>query len=69
MTVDGDLKVCAINTDTVSIGNIFVDDINSILNSTRMKKIRTGCHSNKPEQHCKNCSYKELSPLLQKILE
>jgi radical SAM protein with 4Fe4S-binding SPASM domain len=69
MTVDGDLKVCAINTDTASIGNIFVDDINSVLNSTRMKKIRTGCHSNKPEQHCKNCSYKELSPLLQKIFE
>ena len=68
MTVEGNLKVCALNTDTESIGNIFNEPINKILNSKKMSEIRNGCNTNKPSKHCENCSYKELSPILEKLI-
>tara|TARA_B100000989_G_C19478588_1_gene444086 strand:+ start:275 stop:1195 length:921 start_codon:yes stop_codon:yes gene_type:complete len=68
MTVDGNLKVCALNTDTESIGNIFNEPIKEILNSKKMNEIRSGCNKNIPSKHCENCSYKELSPLLEKLI-
>ena len=68
MTVEGDVKVCAINTDTKSVGNIFKDDLGVIFNSPKYKNIEDGCKKNMPSEHCANCSYKELSPLLQKII-
>ena len=68
MTVEGNLKVCALNTDTKSLGNIFKHSPEEILNSNRMKEIRTGCKKDKPNSHCINCSYKELSPLLEKLI-
>ncbi len=68
MTVEGNLKVCALNTDTDSLGNIFSDSPEDILNSNRMNEIRDGCSNNKPNSHCSNCSYKELSPLLEKLI-
>ena len=68
MTVEGDLKVCALNTDTKPIGNIFKDEAVNILNSQRMIQIREGCKNNNPDTHCVNCSYKELSPLLEKLI-
>ena len=40
MTVEGNLKVCALNTDTESLGNIFKDSIDVILNTKRMNEIR-----------------------------
>ncbi len=68
MTVEGNLKVCALNTDTGSLGNIFNEPVNSILNSKKMNEIRNGCNTNKPSKHCENCSYKELSPILEKLI-
>ena len=68
MTVEGNLKVCALNTDTKSLGNIFTHSPEEILNSNRMEEIRTGCNKDKPNSHCMNCSYKELSPLLEKLI-
>ncbi len=68
MTASGDIKVCCLNTDTESIGNIFNDDLELILNSKKINEIRHGCINNEPAEHCKNCSYKELSPLLNEIL-
>ena len=68
MTVEGNLKVCALNTDTESIGNIFTHTPEDILNSYRMNEIRTGCKKNEPNSHCTNCSYKELAPLLKRLI-
>ena len=68
MTASGDIKVCCLNTDTQSIGNIFRDESKFILNSEKINEIRNGCINNEPTEHCKNCSYKELSPLLNEIL-
>ena len=33
-----------------------------------MNEIRNGCNTNKPSKHCENCSYKELSPILEKLI-
>ena len=68
MTVEGNLKVCALNTDTESLGNIFKDPVEEILNSKKMNEIRDGCNNNNPAKHCDNCSYKELSPILEKLI-
>ena len=68
MTVEGNLKVCALNTDTESLGNIFKDPVEKILNSKKMNEIRDGCNNNSPAKHCDNCSYKELSPILEKLI-
>jgi radical SAM protein with 4Fe4S-binding SPASM domain len=68
MTVEGNLKVCALNTDTESLGNIFKDPVEEILNSKKMNEIRDGCNNNSPAKHCNNCSYKELSPILEKLI-
>ena len=68
MTVEGNLKVCALNTDTESLGNIFKDSIDVILNTKRMNEIREGCNKDMPSKHCENCSYKELSPILEKLI-
>ena len=68
MTVEGNLKVCALNTDTASLGNIFKDPIDKILNSEKMNEIRDGCNKDIPSKHCENCSYKELSPILEKLI-
>jgi len=68
MTVEGNLKVCALNTDTETLGNIFEKPVNEILNSKKMNEIRIGCKSDIPSKHCKNCSYKELSPILEKLI-
>tara|TARA_Y100000996_G_C22512679_1_gene639090 strand:- start:1 stop:921 length:921 start_codon:yes stop_codon:yes gene_type:complete len=68
MTVEGNLKVCALNTDTESLGNIFKEPVDKILNSKKMNEIREGCNKNIPSKHCENCSYKELSPILEKLI-
>ena len=68
MTVEGNLKVCALNTDTESLGNIFDKPLNQILNSKKMNEIRNGCNTDIPSKHCENCSYKELSPILEKLI-
>ena len=66
-TVDGSVKVCCLNTGASSMGNIFEDDIDSIRGSKSYRKIATGCSTDSPTSHCANCSYKELSPLLEEL--
>ena len=66
-TVDGSVKVCCLNTGASSMGNIFEDDIDSIRGSESYRKIATGCSTDSPTSHCANCSYKELSPLLEEL--
>ena len=66
-TVDGSVKICCLNTGAKSIGNIFEEDIDTIRLKQSFADIANGCASNCPTDHCKNCSYKELSPLLEKL--
>jgi radical SAM protein with 4Fe4S-binding SPASM domain len=68
ITVNGDVKVCCLNTDTESFGNIFENNFEDIVNTDRYQEVKNGCKNNKPTPHCTNCSYKELSPLLYNIL-
>lgn len=65
--VFGNVKVCIINTGSESFGNILKEDIKTIKNNKKLKEISRGCKKNEPSIHCLNCSYKELSPLIQEI--
>ena len=69
ITATGDMKVCCMNTSTKSIGNVIRDlSVQELRRSKRYVEIANGCLSNMPTDHCKNCSYKELTPVLSKLL-
>ena len=63
-TVEGNVKMCCMNTGADPVGNIFKDSIENIHNSQEYQDIKMGCSTNNPTSHCKNCSYKELKPIL-----
>lgn len=65
--VFGNVKVCIINTGSESFGNLFYDDIEKIKNNKKLIEISKSCKKNDPNEHCINCSYKELSPLIEEI--
>jgi MoaA/NifB/PqqE/SkfB family radical SAM enzyme len=67
VTVEGNVKICCMNTAANPVGNIFMQDVEKIRQSSAYQKIKLGCSGNKPSDHCKNCSYKELSPLLEEL--
>jgi radical SAM protein with 4Fe4S-binding SPASM domain len=67
ITVNGDVKMCCLNTDTEPFGNIFKNSFDEIRSTERYLNVKNGCELNKPTKHCENCSYKELVPLLYKI--
>jgi len=31
------------------------------------QNVKKGCNTNNPTSHCKNCSYKELTPILEYV--
>ena len=66
-TVEGNVKMCCMNTGAKPFGNLFETDIDEIRNSEDYQNVKIGCNSNNPTSHCKNCSYKELVPMLQEI--
>jgi radical SAM protein with 4Fe4S-binding SPASM domain len=66
-TVEGNVKMCALNTGAKPFGNIFETDLEEIRNSEDFQNVKLGCNSNNPTSHCKNCSYKELVPMLKEI--
>jgi MoaA/NifB/PqqE/SkfB family radical SAM enzyme len=68
VTVDGNVKVCCMNTSAKPLGNLFQQPLQLIRASIPMRTIASGCATNQPTEHCKNCSYKELDPFLAKIL-
>jgi MoaA/NifB/PqqE/SkfB family radical SAM enzyme len=68
VTVDGNVKVCCMNTSAKPIGNLFQQPLQLIHSSIPMRTIASGCATNQPTAHCNNCSYKELSPFLARIL-
>ena len=66
-TVEGNVKMCCMNTGAKSFGNIFEDELDDIRNSEDFQNVKLGCESNNPTKHCENCSYKELTPMLSEI--
>jgi len=63
-TVEGNVKMCCMNTGAKPFGNLFVNSIDEIRQMTDYQNVKKGCNTNNPTSHCKNCSYKELSPML-----
>ena len=66
-TVEGNIKMCCLNTGATPFGNIFIHDLDDVRNSKEFQDVKIGCNLNRPQDHCKNCSYKELSPLLKEL--
>jgi len=66
-TVEGNVKMCCMNTGAKPFGNLFETDLDEIRNSKDYQNVKIGCNTNNPTRHCKNCSYKELVPMLQEI--
>tara|TARA_Y100000310_G_scaffold39880_1_gene37398 strand:+ start:5349 stop:6275 length:927 start_codon:yes stop_codon:yes gene_type:complete len=63
-TVEGNVKMCCMNTGAEPFGNLFENSIDEIRLIDEYQKVKVGCSTNKPTNHCKNCSYKELIPIL-----
>jgi MoaA/NifB/PqqE/SkfB family radical SAM enzyme len=68
VTVDGNVKVCCMNTSATPVGNIFRQPIELIHRNKEFLKIKDGCMTNTPTSHCATCSYKELTPFLSKVM-
>jgi MoaA/NifB/PqqE/SkfB family radical SAM enzyme len=66
-TVEGNVKMCCMNTAATPFGNLFKTDLDDIRSSDEFQNVKMGCGSNNPTPHCKNCSYKELVPILEEI--
>jgi MoaA/NifB/PqqE/SkfB family radical SAM enzyme len=68
VTVDGNVRVCCMNTSTAPLGNMFQQPLSLIRQGSKFQEIRLGCELNQPTSHCVNCSYKELTPFLNRIM-
>lgn len=66
-TVEGRVLMCALNTGAREFGNLFFEDIDTIRTSKEYLSVKDGCSTNNPTSHCKNCSYKELAPILSEL--
>jgi len=66
-TVDGRVLMCCMNTGAKSFGNLFTQDLEQIRSSNDFQNVKKGCETNQPTKHCKNCSYKELTPILKEL--
>ena len=66
-TVEGRVLMCALNTGAREFGNLFFEDIDTIRTSKEYLCVKDGCSTNNPTSHCKNCSYKELAPILSEL--
>ena len=67
VTVEGRVLMCPLNTGAKDFGNIFSSSLSEIRESEDFINVKYGCENNCPTTHCKNCSYKELTPILQKL--
>ena len=63
-TVEGHVKMCCMNTGAKPFGNLFINSIDEIRQMTDYQNVKKGCETNNPTSHCKNCSYKEITPML-----
>ena len=63
-SVEGNVKMCCLNTAAKPFGNLFKNSIDEIRMNNRYQDVKNGCETNKPTEHCINCSYKEMIPML-----
>ena len=63
-TVEGHVKMCCLNTGAEPFGNLFENSIDEIREMEYYQTVKKGCNTNNPTEHCINCSYKELTPIL-----
>ena len=63
-TVEGNVKMCCMNTGAEPFGNLFENSIDEIRLMDDYQNVKKGCQTNNPTSHCQNCSYKELVPIL-----
>ena len=63
-TVEGNVKMCCMNTGADPFGNLFENSIDEIRLMDDYQNVKKGCQTNNPTSHCQNCSYKELVPIL-----
>jgi MoaA/NifB/PqqE/SkfB family radical SAM enzyme len=63
-TVEGHVKMCCMNTGARPFGNLFMNTIDEIREMEDYQNVKKGCETNNPTSHCKNCSYKEIAPML-----
>jgi MoaA/NifB/PqqE/SkfB family radical SAM enzyme len=68
MDVTGGVKVCCLNTSHPAVGNLFTQDLGEIRGGAEFIAVRDGCRNDAPTAHCATCSYRQLSPLLEKLL-
>ena len=66
-TVEGHVKMCCLNTGAEPFGNLFENSIDEIRLMDDYQNVKKGCNTNNPTSHCKNCSYKELTPILSHV--
>ena len=66
-TVEGQVKMCCMNTGAEPFGNLFENTIDEIRLMDDYQNVKKGCQTNNPTSHCKNCSYKELTPILEYV--
>ena len=66
-TVEGHVKMCCLNTGAEPFGNLFENSIDEIRLMEDYQNVKRGCETNNPTSHCKNCSYKELTPILSHV--
>ena len=66
-TVEGHVKMCCMNTGAEPFGNLFENSIDEIRLMEDYQNVKKGCNTNNPTSHCKNCSYKELTPILEYV--
>jgi MoaA/NifB/PqqE/SkfB family radical SAM enzyme len=66
-TVEGRVLACCMNTGAKEFCNIFTDTIENIHADLSFQRVKHGCATNKPTEHCINCSYKELVPILKRL--
>ena len=59
--------MCYLNTAAEPFGNLFEESLDDIRSSEDFQNVQNGCNTNNPTSHCKNCSYKELVPMLENI--
>lgn len=59
--VDGTIVPCCLDSNgIINLGNIFTDDLESIINSERYQKLLKSFRDRKPsEELCKSCTFKE----------
>ena len=59
--VDGTVVPCCLDSDgIINLGNIYKQDLSSIINSDRYKKLKESFQDRKPcEELCKSCTFKE----------